>query len=271
MGRRKDDSLLEILVLLPWWVSIIVSAVCYFALAYIAPTLLAGDSIALNAIATTLPQFAHIVALILLVPAPISYLLRMRKRRLLDVQKDVESVRLLSWREFEELLAEAYRRKGYTVVENSQLGPDGGIDVRLYKEGRSYLVQCKHWKSQKVGVSVVREMLGLVTAENAYRGLVVTSGSFTDDASKFAQNQPVDLIGGRELYELISSVQAPQKRANLRPSFNTDEVARHAAQKTCPSCGSELIPRVARKGVNAGSSFYGCAAFPKCRYTEAQG
>src|SRR5690606_11689954 len=150
-------------------------------------------------------------------------------------QKDSESIRSLSWREFEELLAEAYRRKGYSVVENSQLGPDGGIDVRLYKEGRTYLVQCKHWKSQKVGVSVVREMLGLITAEGAYRGLVVTSGSFTEEASKFAQNQPIDLIGGRELHELISSIQNLNKEASSCSSPSIGHEATHAAQKACPS------------------------------------
>jgi restriction system protein len=61
-------------------------------------------------------------------------------------------------------------------VENSGAGQDGGIDIRLYKDGRAHLIQCKHWKARKVGVSVVREMLGLMTAEAAVSGIVVTSG-----------------------------------------------------------------------------------------------
>lgn len=269
MGRRKDDGILDVLVVLPWWISVSMSAVCYIFLAYIAPALLAGDSVASNAFATALPQIAYIPALILLIPAPFSFLRRLRKRRLLDAQKDSESIRSLNWREFEELLAEAYRRKGYNVIENSQLGPDGGIDVRLYKDGRRYLVQCKHWKSQKVGVSVVREMLGLITAENAHRGLVVTSGTFTEEALRFAQSQPIDLIGGGELYELISSVQTSPRGRRLESNDSSEHKARNKAQKTCPSCGSELVSRIARKGVHAGSSFYGCASFPKCRYTKA--
>lgn len=31
-------------------------------------------------------------------------------------------------------------------------------------------------------------------------------------------------------------------------------------------CG--LVLRVAQKGENAGNQFYGCSAFPKCRYTR---
>ena len=36
----------------------------------------------------------------------------------------------------------------------------------------------------------------------------------------------------------------------------------------CPRCGSKLVLRTARKGQNAGNQFYGCSAFPKCRYIE---
>lgn len=37
--------------------------------------------------------------------------------------------------------------------------------------------------------------------------------------------------------------------------------------KICPKCGSRLVLRIAKKGENAGNKFYGCSAFPKCRYT----
>ena len=38
--------------------------------------------------------------------------------------------------------------------------------------------------------------------------------------------------------------------------------------RTCPRCGSPLVIRKTKKGPNAGQQFYGCSAFPKCRYTE---
>ena len=36
----------------------------------------------------------------------------------------------------------------------------------------------------------------------------------------------------------------------------------------CPKCGSKLVIRIAKKGDNAGNQFYGCSAFPKCRYVK---
>ena len=38
-----------------------------------------------------------------------------------------------------------------------------------------------------------------------------------------------------------------------------------STEPTCPRCGGKLVKRVARKGANAGSVFYGCENYPKCR------
>jgi restriction system protein len=34
----------------------------------------------------------------------------------------------------------------------------------------------------------------------------------------------------------------------------------------CPNCSSELILKISNKGKHKGKDFYGCSAFPKCRY-----
>ncbi len=39
--------------------------------------------------------------------------------------------------------------------------------------------------------------------------------------------------------------------------------------KVCPRCGEKLVLRTAKKGDNAGKQFYGCSAFPKCKYIES--
>ena len=36
----------------------------------------------------------------------------------------------------------------------------------------------------------------------------------------------------------------------------------------CPKCGGQLVLRTARRGTNAGSQFYGCSNYPKCKYTR---
>ena len=38
--------------------------------------------------------------------------------------------------------------------------------------------------------------------------------------------------------------------------------------KVCPMCGSKLVIRRAYRGKHSGQVFWGCSAYPKCRYTE---
>ena len=167
-------------------------------------------------------------------------------------------------------------------------GPDGGVDLFLRKDGNTILVQCKQWKAWKVGVRVVRELLGVMTARKAEGGIIATSGVFTQDARRFAAGKPIDLVDGPQLAALIRTVQsapaavgAPAtqtrpKSAAARGSATLPprEVRAAATQpselspkKTCPQCGADMALRTAKRGAHSGQKFWGCANFPDCRAT----
>lgn len=109
----------------------------------------------------------------------------------------------ITWQDFEVLVAELFRRHGFEVSLQGGDHPDGGIDAIVKRDGGVYLVQCKHWKAQRVGVKVVRELYGVVAAEGMDGGYVVTSGHFTPDAVDFAQGIAMQLINGRQLTALL--------------------------------------------------------------------
>jgi len=146
------------------------------------------------------PLFAPYIAFIFLVPIPFALFNSWRKKKLLESQKNLATLKSISWKQFEELVGEAYRRQGYQVSENIGEGPDGGIDLRLRKNGELILVQCKHWKAFKVDVKVVREMYGVMVSKNASKAIVITSGTFTQPAKNFASDKPIELIEGKQLY-----------------------------------------------------------------------
>jgi restriction system protein len=200
-------------------------------------------------------------SVIFIVPAVISLFRSAGKRRMLDQQNGIESIRSLPWKRFEELLGEAYRRQGFTVFENPGKGTDGGIDLTIKRGGETHLVQCKHWKTYKVGVKVVREMLGLVTAHGATGAVVVTSGAFTKEAIDFAKTQRVELVNGHDLVRMIGAVQAT-------PTMTAAPVVAASRTRTCPECGKQLVLRMAKRGRNAGGEFWGCTGYPDCRHTE---
>ena len=244
---------------LPWWVSVCLSVVAYVVLRFVVPSIQYEDPI-LKGMAGIARPFALVAALCFLFPAVLSAARSLRRRNLLSRQSGLESIRSLSWKEFEELLAEAYRRQGYLVGENTSLGPDGGVDLRIERGGDLYLVQCKQWRDYKVGVKVVREIYGLVTAENASGAIIVTSGLFTQEAKNFAADKPLGLVEGSQLADLVRNVQAvPRSEARVDPP---------RPGKRCPQCGGTLVLRQAKRGKHAGSKFWGCSGFPDCQYKE---
>jgi restriction system protein len=255
---RRDESLLDLLVEAPWWVSLIVAAAAFLVLRYILPGI-SGNNLVLNAVARVGPIAAPWISLFLLVPLPFSVYNSWRKKKLLDSQKGLDSIRSLGWRGFEELVGEAYRRQGYAVRENAGEGPDGGVDLVLNKDGTTYLVQCKQWRSWKIGVKVVREMYGLMTAKHAHGVIVITSGMFTQEARNFAAGKPIDLVEGRQLADLVAIVQKTPAKA-LQPHS-----AEPSAAPVCPKCGAEMVLKTARQGKHAGSQFWSCSKFPDCK------
>lgn len=260
---QRRRTILDDLVALPWWGSPLAALTAYLLFGYLIPSMVPADRPAFAGIKSAIPMLAPIAGLLLLLPMPFAYLNGRKKRRLIATNQHLDAIRALSWRDFEQLVAEAYRRKGYVVRENLNGGPDGGVDVRLERNGQLHLVQCKQWRAQKVGVSVVREMYGVMTAESAASAAIITSGFFTQDAKNFAEEKAIALVDGGQLVDMLNGV-AIEK--NSESAAKRSE--HHVPDTACPHCGSELVQRIARRGSNSGKRFWGCSGFPECRYTR---
>ena len=265
MARRDDGGLallLAELVRAPWWVGVVVAVVVYIGLACLLPSVVGGGPVFGPAVEVA-AGLAWLFAGLFLLPAALSGLRVWRGRRMLAATRTKDEIRALDWEEFEELVEAHYRRLGFSVRREGGSGPDGGVDVRIRRGGETYLVQCKQWRQRQVGVKVVRELLGVVAAEQAAGGIVVTAGSFTREAEAFAGRSGVvvELVDGDRLQGMISD--PPGK-------WTTAEGGADSAMEEafCPRCGSVLVLRTARRGPNRGSRFYGCSAFPRCRFTE---
>jgi restriction system protein len=86
------------------------------------------------------------------------------------------------------------KRFSAALVCATQAGADGGVDLILTKNGERTFVQCKQWKSWKVGVETIRALYGVAAKHGAVGGIVVCSGHYTQAARKFAQGVPIQLI-----------------------------------------------------------------------------
>jgi len=217
MGRRRD-SILDTLLVSPWWISVILAIAAYVGLGYIIPGL-EVTNIILRGPAQAAPMLAPMVAALLGVAALFSSLRTWHRRQLLDSQYSIEEIRKLDWRDFERLVGEAFRRKGYTRHERGQNGPDGGVDLELFRGSDKILVQCKHWKTGKVGVGTVRELFGVMVAEGASDAIFVTSGQYSREAWLFAKDNNLALFDGPRLIELLDSVRSESTASGPAPVF----------------------------------------------------
>ena len=288
MTKRQED-IFEILCKFPWWVSFSVALIVYSLLGFIFPYIAdTSENPSLITIFHILSNFAWLFAAIFLMPIVVSLLRKLTRKELLDNQVDIKSIRKLEWKEFEYLVGEMYRRLDYHVIENEYLGADGGVDLSLKKDNKLYLVQCKQWRSRYIGVKVVREMFGVLTAENAHKVIIITSTYFSKEARAFAKKKPIELIDGDLLAKMVSKVKVnpeelpPQVEVpteNIEPNESITVAAvetkksnpapeQEEPKHPCPKCGSPLVLREAKKGKNAGKKFYGCSTYPKCRHTE---
>jgi restriction system protein len=180
----------------------------------------------------------------------------------------------MSWREFELLVGEAFRLKGYQVAELGGNGPDGGVDLVLTRPGQNgsekFVVQCKQWRAYKVGVDVVRELYGVMAARGAAGGFVITSGRVTAEASRFAAGRNVQLIDGPALHDLIRGARSSTSPASTGTAGATVAAAPSNTNSipSCPLCAKPMKRRTAKRGANAGNDFWGCTDYPDCRGTR---
>lgn len=271
MGRRKHNAI-EAIATLPWPAGVLLGILAYAGLRY-------GLGAYLSTSASPVTQqmgqalsngawtpLAWLTLAICWLGALLSYIASRKRKRLLAAQTGLDSLRALTWREFELLVGGAFRRQGYAVEETSQGGADGGIDLILRKHGRTELVQCKQWRNLQISVSVVREMWGLAHHHRADAVKIVGVGGFTRDAEAFAQGKPIELVSGERLLAMVREVQSSMGDPKLVRVEPTLEATQASTEPSCPSCGSTMIRRANRI---TGQPFWGCRAYPACKGTRA--
>ncbi len=133
---------------------------------------------------------------------------------------------------FERLVQRMLRESGFDHVEVTGRTGDGGIDgigdIRLggFLSFR-VLFQCKRWKSS-VGARTVRDFRGAMMGRTD-KGLIVTTGNFTQDAMREARRDGVpdiDLVDGEHLMDNLKKLslgviteEVVTERVSINPDF----------------------------------------------------
>ncbi len=256
---------------MPWWAWVGAAVLSHAALR------LAGGAVASAALQYLVPALFIVAAVIGL---------RLRRAEALapdstDAGLNVASMR---WREFEALIGRAFELQGYHMNEPGAAGSDASVELLMRKERQTYLVHCKTWRAEKVGVEAVHALRKAMQTRGAVGGFVLSSGRFSREASAVASSFNIRLVDGPALQALLVQGQAQAHRserehAEVTP-LDAPPVAHAALAGTahavlpaelalpCPLCGGDMKKHLAKRGVNAGQYFWGCVRHPDCRGTR---
>lgn len=293
MGSRRNKGLVNDLVALPWQFSAVLAVSAFFGIRWILPGFLPERG-PLSALKPDLDAVSWIVFVALVFMAVLAALRTAfqgeqhgsgsrssRQRARMRVVPDAvpapkpgparlpagptawssEALRMLEWKRFELLCARYYEAVGFTTATLAA-GPDGGIDVKLFKVDPAKplaIVQCKAWNTHPVGVKEVRELLGVMVHEGVGRGIFVTTGTYTSDALRFGAANPLQLLDGDAFVKKILDLPLAKQKALLDAAFEGDY-----RTPTCASCGTKMVARDSKRG-----AFWGCIYYPRCKTTRA--
>lgn len=277
MPRRRQSGL-DALAALPWPIGILLGVAAYWGIRHGVALVSrtsggpSAEGMARGFEGNGLAPLAWLALAVCWIGAAASFLQRRQRTRLLETRSDLDSIATLDWRQFEQLVGEAFRRDGYSVEETGQGGADGGVDLVLRKGGRTTLVQCKRWRQRQVPVTTVREMWGLLAHCGADAVAIVCVGDYSPDARRFAARKAIRLITGQELVRMVHAARGPVSAASggaerVEPVFEPKSVTHASAHEPppCPTCSGPMAWRTNRQ---SGAAFWGCTNFPRCRGTR---
>ena len=191
----------------------------------------------------------------------------LRQRRLAQVST-VHRLWLLMPDEMADMGAELFRLQGYGVTENKRPDlADGGVDFEVSRQGKTWLVQVKHWR-QEVTVREARELWGIVASEGAAGGKLIGTSGFSSGAREFAQAKDLALIDGPELIRLRSGLPdvAQSVDADGDPMVSEGFLSHLAGihRPACPKCGKRMVLVTRLEDAAVIGQFWGCEAYPNC-------
>lgn len=108
----------------------------------------------------------------------------------------------LNGSDFERLLYRLYEAMGYSVQLSGKTGDQGG-DLIVTKNQERILIQAKCYNNSTVGNSAVQEAVAARNYYDCNRAAVVTTSSFTREATELAKTNGVELIPKDMLQKLL--------------------------------------------------------------------
>jgi hypothetical protein len=163
----------------------------------------------------------------------------------------ISNLQKLSPQKFEELVAFIFEKMGYeTKLRGNANANDGGVDIEARRENEFIVIQCKRY-AEAVSISQVRDLYGTTVAEGADKGVLVTTGTFSQPSQEWARGRHIELAGPNKIAEWMELCKigpyAPPLEPEEKPPFQAEAIPAEWVKFAPPSLRPEptLTPRPA--------------------------
>jgi hypothetical protein len=152
----------------------------------------------------------------------------------------------IPWQDFEILVANRYRRHGWQVAHFAY-GPGvrGGseADLRMEKEGKLALVQCRHESLSPLDARPIERLLAQAAEEAANQVIVISSGELPEDARQLAESAGATIVEGAAVRDMLDD-----DLLDLRPAALSAGVEARRERANIVTQGK--VPRLGRRNWN---------------------
>ena len=186
------------------------------------------------------------------------WILRLKlKRKYMKVQT-VQDMKNMGWRDFEYFIEFMFKQNWFRA-KVWKWRSDWWIDVTATKNWEKYLVQCKKWQYEKIGVQLLREFYWVINMDSPNTKWIYITTSELTDAAKIEYLKIKDRLELWDYHTIESHIKDFKEQKDSL--FQNDTTL-------CEKCGSHMIVREAWKWEYKWKKFYWCSNFPKCRFIK---
>ena len=127
------------------------------------------------------------------------------KKKYIEMElADENNLFKLSPQDFEDFIAELFKRYGFKVTQTPYTN-DRGKDAIMEKDNKKYVLECKHYsKDSSIGRPHLQKFFAAMHEEKAEKGYFITTCFFADTAIEYAKNNNIELIDLTKLKFMIN-------------------------------------------------------------------
>jgi restriction system protein len=139
----------------------------------------------------------------------------------------LEQLRKMDPFSFEELLGDLFYKMGYGKVDITSKTNDKGIDGKIFRDELELdriIFQAKRFSENNIiGRPIVQSLMGAVTEEGASYGILITTGTFHENAVNSAKSDKrIKLIDCYELIDLLLKYEVGVEVKSVKSLYEID-------------------------------------------------